>query len=343
MASAVLSALGSTENVLWIGACHEILADTEGILALTRNRVIFVASGGLVCEARQESPVTVSENLGSVSLAFRYSHRDLVLSAPQLAYVDVRRFSQLENPAMRGSEPVHDPFDTRLAAQHSGTSELHGEATGGWQHAEAVVAAHVRSLGFADARPTPAGPDGGIDVQASEAIAQVKHYSRTKVGRPVIQQIRGAAAPGTTALCYARSGFSSSARVFADATGVGLFTYDDQWTMTPASIAAQALLQKSHLSGVPHEEIYHAIRKAQDGFEQALTQFRLDSDSAADRTAHQRNRRKSRRDLLEIARAIHDVTDTAASVLDRELPLGDIIAASDHIREISLRISRIAR
>ena len=40
-----------------------------------------------------------------------------------------------------------------------------------WQMAEELAVAHLRALGFADARRTIAGADGGIDVAASKVVA----------------------------------------------------------------------------------------------------------------------------------------------------------------------------
>ncbi|WP_405859944.1 restriction endonuclease [Streptomyces sp. NBC_00090] len=47
-----------------------------------------------------------------------------------------------------------------------------------WQDAELAAVDHMHGLGFTDAQMTGAGADGGIDVIARDAIAQVKHYSQ---------------------------------------------------------------------------------------------------------------------------------------------------------------------
>jgi hypothetical protein len=50
--------------------------------------------------------------------------------------------------------------------------------------AESAAAAFMRRIGFADAKLTSSGSDGGIDVKATGAVAQVK-MQWTPVGRPV--------------------------------------------------------------------------------------------------------------------------------------------------------------
>ena len=47
-------------------------------------------------------------------------------------------------------------------------------------------------MGFADAQIGPRGPDGGVDVTSSRAVAQVKAQMKP-TGRPVIQALHGVA------------------------------------------------------------------------------------------------------------------------------------------------------
>ena len=46
----------------------------------------------------------------------------------------------------------------------------------------------MRYMGFVDAYPTPPGPDGGVDVDSTGAVAQVK-AELAPTGRPRIQQL----------------------------------------------------------------------------------------------------------------------------------------------------------
>lgn len=61
-----------------------------------------------------------------------------------------------------------------------------------WQDAEVLAAEHMRGIGFLDAHTTPPGVDGGIDVLAQRAVAQVKFHA-TPVGAPSVQQLAGIA------------------------------------------------------------------------------------------------------------------------------------------------------
>lgn len=58
--------------------------------------------------------------------------------------------------------------------------------------AEAYAAEVMRALGFRDARVTPPGNDGGIDVVSDRGIAQVK-MEGLPTGRPALQALTGAA------------------------------------------------------------------------------------------------------------------------------------------------------
>lgn len=98
-----------------------------------------------------------------------------------------------------------------------------------WKDAEAAVARWMRLNGYPDARTTGAGVDGGIDVTSSKAVAQVKWHT-TKVGRPVIQQLRGAAgrkAAFVAARAMTGGSFSSGAYAWAKNNGVRLLTVDE--------------------------------------------------------------------------------------------------------------------
>lgn len=115
-----------------------------------------------------------------------------------------------------------------------------GTAVSSWQQAEALAAWHMRKLGFDDAKMTPSGPDGGLDVRATDAVAQVKHYA-TPIGGPAIQQLRGAAHGQGAALFYSLSGYTKAAVEYANSAAVALFTYDESGVVQPFNHAAQIL------------------------------------------------------------------------------------------------------
>jgi hypothetical protein len=112
-----------------------------------------------------------------------------------------------------------------------------------WQDAEELAAWHMRTqLGFADAQVTRSGPDGGLDAVAASAAAQVKHYAGP-VGAPEVQRLVGAAHLATTRIFYAQTGFTDSARAYAESGEVALFSYDVYGDVTPVGEVARRLVE----------------------------------------------------------------------------------------------------
>lgn len=107
--------------------------------------------------------------------------------------------------------------------------------------AEELAAAHMRELGFGDARRTGAGTDRGIDVTAADAVAQVKHLS-SPVGSPDIQRFRGAAHLIQNALFYSSSGYTRAAQLTADELGVALFRFDSANYVESVNYAADVVV-----------------------------------------------------------------------------------------------------
>lgn len=93
-----------------------------------------------------------------------------------------------------------------------------------WQMAEELAAAHMRALGFAQVRRMPDGIDGGIDVTATNAVAQVKYHA-APIGGPDVQRLRGAAPVTEHLLFYSSSGYTSAAAKAAELAKVCLFSY----------------------------------------------------------------------------------------------------------------------
>lgn len=119
-----------------------------------------------------------------------------------------------------------------------------------WQAAEENAAAWMRSMGFADARVTDGGADGGIDVISSQAVAQVKRES-VAVGSPTIQRFHGAAAMNTDTdhkMFFSGAGYSKSAEAAADKLGIALFIYMLDGEVKPVNALASALLTRTVLA-----------------------------------------------------------------------------------------------
>jgi hypothetical protein len=99
------------------------------------------------------------------------------------------------------------------------------------EDAELAAAEWMRFYGYADATRTPAGADGGLDVVATGAVAQVKDYG-TSIGRPVLQQLQGAAL-GRDSLFFSRQGYTREAVAWAEQVGMALFRFDLQGEPEP--------------------------------------------------------------------------------------------------------------
>lgn len=111
-----------------------------------------------------------------------------------------------------------------------------------WRSAEVNALEWMRWLGHRDARATQPGADGGIDVIAAGAFAQVKLY-----GKPIpvtlMRQLHGARAnrPGTLYF-FANNGYTAKAAEFAEMVGMAAFRYSTaSGLITAESSAARTL------------------------------------------------------------------------------------------------------
>lgn len=87
-----------------------------------------------------------------------------------------------------------------------------------------MAAVWVRWLGHPEASRTVGGADGGIDVEAPGALAQVKFYASSPIGRPDIQRLFGAdEGEGRDLFFFSSSGYTRQAIECADRIGVALF------------------------------------------------------------------------------------------------------------------------
>lgn len=102
----------------------------------------------------------------------------------------------------------------------------------------------MRHWGFTDAAVTASGPDGGIDVEASGAVAQVKFQAHV-VGAPAVQQLYGARGLRTDRqlLFFTGTSYSTQAAAYAEHVGMALFTYDLTGKPTPVNGAAERIIE----------------------------------------------------------------------------------------------------
>ncbi|GAA1053938.1 restriction endonuclease [Dietzia natronolimnaea] len=109
--------------------------------------------------------------------------------------------------------------------------------------AEHIAAGIMRDhLGFKDARVTTASGDGGVDVVARQAVAQVKHWG-SQVGRPAIQQLYGARGVdhAKKMVFFCSGGYSRQAIAYANEVGVALFTFDAACSYEPMNDSAREI------------------------------------------------------------------------------------------------------
>ncbi|MEX5299129.1 restriction endonuclease [Kocuria sp. CPCC 205292] len=95
-----------------------------------------------------------------------------------------------------------------------------------WQDAERSARDFMRANGYPGATLTNPGADGGVDVVAAGAIAQVKHYN-TPIGEPAIVQLAGTTMrpqyQGREALFFSSSGYTAKATTTGRDLGVTLY------------------------------------------------------------------------------------------------------------------------
>ncbi|WIB65297.1 restriction endonuclease [Curtobacterium sp. MCBD17_040] len=126
-----------------------------------------------------------------------------------------------------------------------------------WQMAEELAAAHMQAVGFRDARRTANGADGGIDVAAANAVAQVKHLAQP-VGSPDIQRVRGAAHNIPYVLFYSSSGYTGAALEVADAAQVALFTFTPEGEVSAVN-RWSSWLSAGNLRDEPQRSAAHLV------------------------------------------------------------------------------------
>lgn len=92
--------------------------------------------------------------------------------------------------------------------------------------AEALCAEWMRHLGVPEAATTRHSGDGGIDVESTNYIAQVKNYAGT-VGVAEVREMAGVAhGDGRHALFFTSGEYASGATEFAERVGMALFQFN---------------------------------------------------------------------------------------------------------------------
>ena len=96
-------------------------------------------------------------------------------------------------------------------------------------------------MGYTDAQVTASGPDAGLDVVATAAVAQVK-FRQQAVNRPALQQLVGARGPrpGAT-LFFSLSGYTADARRYAEQAGIATFLLHPDGSLEAVNAMAQGM------------------------------------------------------------------------------------------------------
>ena len=93
-----------------------------------------------------------------------------------------------------------------------------------WSDAEELARDYLIWLGHKGVRCTGAGADGGVDVESSSLVGQVKMHNKP-TGRPEIQRLFGIAAAEKKHACFFAMAFSADAKTWAEKAGVALFQF----------------------------------------------------------------------------------------------------------------------
>jgi hypothetical protein len=141
-----------------------------------------------------------------------------------------------------GAQLANEPRVEGIASANPNTERPGPRLIRSPHEAEQVVAEWMGFMGFTNARPTPVGRDEGIDVRASDAIAQVK-MEGVPTGRPVVQQLYGVATAETSlGLLFSLAGYTQEAISWANRVKLPLFRFNLQGEPEAANHAARELV-----------------------------------------------------------------------------------------------------
>lgn len=149
--------------------------------------------------------------------------------------------------------PVNQNFEDKVVLPRILNTEEPTESDGGspvlvdFRAAEEMAAAWLRRFGYRDAEVTPPGQDGGIDVLARGAIAQVKLWHTKRVGIREVQRLTGLTNPGQKSFYFARSGYTRQALEWSTdpAHRIALFELGSDGNLRAANFTAIRTLYKA--------------------------------------------------------------------------------------------------
>ncbi|AXY52486.1 restriction endonuclease [Rhodococcus ruber] len=124
-----------------------------------------------------------------------------------------------------------------------------------FRDAELLAARFMRQIGFSDAAATQVAHDGGVDVAAREAVAQVKMHAAV-TGSPDLQRLVGARGSRNVhqqMLFFSLAGYSDRATTYAEEEGMALFVYDRTGRIRPVNGAAR-VMYRNYRPPVPRRD-----------------------------------------------------------------------------------------
>ncbi len=111
--------------------------------------------------------------------------------------------------------------------------------------AEEAASHWCRWLGFADARLTQVGSDGGVDVRGRSLVAQVKAHM-VPIGRPDLQKLYGVAmAERALPIFFSLMAYTREAEEWADQVGMALFRFNHAGEAEPVNGYARAMFDRA--------------------------------------------------------------------------------------------------
>jgi hypothetical protein len=274
--------LGETEGLDWLSLAYEVSDDpgiTWWLIGLTEQRllgasldprprvwsnqrgawetslvgtdVVLLLGAGAPLRIRGTSPMVAEQMFGwKTATTDAPAMTEFVSGVPDPNLIVEQGVAHADSEEAY-VDPTLDEDDDMQAPQ----SLVHS-----WQVAEELAGWHMKELGFSDVSLTAAGADGGIDVASPDAGAQVKHYKKSPIGAPTVQQLRGATVGKEWALFYSLSGYTKSAVDYANAATVALFQYDENGVVEPRNNAATHLVESRSADGPPDASAFERER-----------------------------------------------------------------------------------
>jgi phage-related minor tail protein len=144
-----------------------------------------------------------------------------------------------------------------------------------WETAERVMCRVMVRLGFPDAALTGRGADGGIDIASIDAVAQVK-FQQARIGRPPVQQIRGAAGRRRALFfAYGLEPYTRTAMEWAQSNRVLLFGYDAAGEIFPQNRAAKRLASEAGYTSPTSRELASPVPTMSAEVDRILVKLKL--------------------------------------------------------------------